>query len=289
MLLGKTAQAINNTNLPIYAPSAAENALARVAGLNVWLESGSDYIQTDGAGAFTAWVDRISGRRFIPSTSNAPGLVTRAARRVPQLNWAGGTPQPLWAEDRANLLSAAGYTIAMLVRIPQRVADGGTEISAAVTPQGAIVGANIDTDYLMMAINNVGVFTGRHRASSSGIVGEVAPVSLMWDATWHLHVVSYDFATKTACYRRDGMTEQVATGITSEVVVPSADPANPTYRALQMVLGGGGALGTANAARAFEYGGVWHVSGRALHLAGAAAELAAMEAYGAWVKAQLES
>jgi hypothetical protein len=283
MLLGKTTQAVTNLNLPVYAPSAAENALAGVVGLNTWLETHDNFFQTSG-GLLTGWVDRIAGRRFIPAVSTAPLIVPRGTRKALQFNWTGLINHSMRAEDGANLLSLTGYTVAFLTRVPIPVAAGGTEIAANVTPQGNVIGSANDTTYFGAAINSGGFPNIRNQGGTSAFL--TSPTSVQ-DGLWHSHVFSYDFTSKGSAYRRDGV--QIITGsvVASEMQTPSTDPASPTYKTLQMVLGGAGLTYTGTPMRAIEVGGIFHVAGRALHLPANAADLAALENYAAAVKTGL--
>lgn len=206
MLLLKTTARFTNTNLPIYQPTAGEAAVAAIPNLALWLEAGAGYFQTT-SGVFAAWVDRVSGRRFIPAQATAPLIVTAGQRKVLRFGFSGALTVAnngvLREEANSDLYTLTGYSEGLLVRIPISSSQGGTELPAGVNAGGAVVGTAVDSTGLSISVNNLGQFGARQAANVAPQVSSSVPRAD--DALWHYWVISYDYTGKVMVLRKDGV------------------------------------------------------------------------------------
>jgi hypothetical protein len=243
-----------------------EQAVRNIAGLNVWLEPGLDNMERDENGLFTAWVDRVSNRRFVPVGANKPLIVNDGTTQALRFGFGGALPGGLRAEDDASLLSAAGYTFGICIRFPVATANGGTELGAGATAYGNWLGSRVNaTQYMVIGTNNQASTSARHNLALGPDLTYSSP--RIDDGLWHTHIFSYDYAEKDLIYMKDGVLAQYNNNVLHEMLdTPQA--------ALQLAIG---QSGTGQAPMVGEFGGLFHVAGRALHISAAAADLAALE------------
>lgn len=208
MLLLKLDKSLNNTNLPTYLPTAAEKAILTYSP-SAWLEGDSKYIQVSGAGAFVAWVDRVSGKRYVPGRAEVPGLATYGTKTIcrfgfrPYVSTSLTANGVLVAEDNYGALSLTGnYTLAVIGRLPLPGAETGSELPGGIGQSGGLfVGSHIDTDYLYFdTIYGTGQMNLRNKFSSPMFTSTGA----FDDAAWHSFIASCSITNGSAQIIADG-------------------------------------------------------------------------------------
>jgi hypothetical protein len=248
------------TTNPVFDVSATEQAIADIAAVATnaaWWNPDPSYINFLSP---LTWFDCLNSYRATakypnyPATSEATGMASQSDVRF----------GPALASQNGQMSSQAGVELGFA---------GSKDYSLACVfqvvpgPAGVnLLGSGSDSGPNAVLAVNGGNGSVRLYHQSSLIAS--ASDKDYRDGLPHLVVVSYDYAAKQMALRIDGVQKALTT-VTTEVAV---DPQNQ-----RLVIGGAGATQSMTGALVGQIGDVFSFTGVALHKAGFATQLAALE------------
>lgn len=257
MLLLTTQTPITNPNAPIYERDPDAEAILAL-GPSLWLEADTRFVVTDGANV-KSWVDRVSGRRYVPALADKPTLVASGSKSALRMD--GPTGSALIPEGGFDTFTATGtHTMVVLMKMPAPSSDGFT------TTGGQVLGTNaagaprdITHNYQIFVTGSGGIDVA---SGGQAINGSGAPDRR--NGQWRLVVVSCSAENASSDLRENGVSVQVYAG---------AKPP-PIETARQLIIGATGLTADAQPWRGY-IGGVMYIPGRAL----TGSQLATLENY----------
>lgn len=218
MLILKTDSSLSNVNLPLFQSTANEKAVASLLP-STWLEGDDRYIQST-TGVFGAWIDRASGRRYIPGTVGTPQIIPFGLKKALRFGYmANNASSPinrnnngaLVSEGAWEALSLSGtFTFGFLMRLPKDKGVAGSELLAS---SDSTSGGSVFSDTRVSSFMCAYVDT-----TANGGLGFFEPglnpfpfFGNFHDAVWHSVVISLNATDSTSVMRVDG--SQVAANI----------------------------------------------------------------------------
>lgn len=260
MLLLNTQTAITNQNAPTYVRDPDAEAVLAL-GPTAWLEGDPRFVSQT-SGQVDAWIDRVSGRRYLPGSVTKPSLVTSGASSALRF-----LASPMVPEGDFDTFTEDGtHTLVVLFRVQ----DPSTDLP---TPGGYFVGSNGGSHNYMNTINYP---TGGLDASSGGVALNGLATNFQ-DGEWHLEVLSVPSTPSVSTTSKlyiDGVEAQAFTGLKPP----------PAAGSRRMTIGGYGPGAASAMLYGGDIGGIMYIPRRAVHLN--VAELNALHSY--WLARKAE-